>query len=93
MYPAIVSAAMYGIDLDDSRLDGIGHDTAQQTNGARCSSGTAADDRLAAQLSGLPRNPRFARHHILKQTVEVGFGEILDAAVSDQRQDMAVHPA
>jgi hypothetical protein len=48
---------MCRIALDDPCLDGVGKNSAEETNGTRGRSSAASDDSLSAQLLGLDRNP------------------------------------
>ncbi len=77
---------MSRVAFNDAGLDGVGENTAEETNGARSRSSAASDDGLSAQLFCFYRNPRLSGRDFFEDLVDVGFGEILDPERPTLRQ-------
>jgi hypothetical protein len=81
------------VAFNNARFDGVGKDATKKTDGARSRSSTASDDGLSAQLLGLDRSSRLTGHDVLKDLVDVGFGEVLDPPGSYEGNDVPLDTA
>ena len=76
------------VAFEDARLDGVGEDATEETDGAGCGSGAASDDGFSAQLLGLDLSSRLSAHDVLQHLVDVSLCEVFNAPRAYERNDV-----